>query len=165
MEVLNFNDVNLRVIDSDGAMWVSSVDIAKALGYTDSRQIAHVYARHTLEFTANMTRIFEVSSSTTSANLVSSARYFSLRGAHLIAMFARTRKAQAFRVWVLDILENKQSTKSLLQEYYEACAEQVAEKRFASLCGKGLSQWRKIAPVLNEKTQHLMAKLQPSLLS
>lgn len=32
-------------------------------------------------------------------------RIFSLRGAHLLAMFARTDKAKEFRVWVLDLIE------------------------------------------------------------
>jgi prophage antirepressor-like protein len=34
-------------------------------------------------------------------------RVFSLLGAHLIAMFARTSVAKEFRQWVLDILENQ----------------------------------------------------------
>ncbi|MDR5615566.1 MAG: hypothetical protein RAM38_15530, partial [Arsenophonus sp.] len=34
-------------------------------------------------------------------------RIFSLRGAHLIAMFARTHIAKEFRKWVLDILDKQ----------------------------------------------------------
>ena len=34
-------------------------------------------------------------------------RIFSLRGAHLIAMFARTKIAKAFRKWVLDVLDEE----------------------------------------------------------
>ncbi len=34
-------------------------------------------------------------------------RVFSLRGAHLIAMFARTEIAKEFRKWVLDILDKE----------------------------------------------------------
>jgi prophage antirepressor-like protein len=34
-------------------------------------------------------------------------RVFSLRGAHLIAMLARTPVAKAFRRWVLDVLEKE----------------------------------------------------------
>ncbi|WP_341535798.1 hypothetical protein [Glaesserella parasuis] len=34
-------------------------------------------------------------------------RVFSLRGAHLIAMFARTKVAKDFRKWVLDILDRE----------------------------------------------------------
>lgn len=32
-------------------------------------------------------------------------RIFSLRGCHLLAMFARTPVAKAFRRWVLDVIE------------------------------------------------------------
>ncbi|MDQ9668887.1 hypothetical protein RF033_15005, partial [Serratia marcescens] len=34
-------------------------------------------------------------------------RIFSLRGAHLIGMFARTKLAKEFRKWVLDILDQE----------------------------------------------------------
>ncbi|GJC32652.1 hypothetical protein KAM398_26550 [Acinetobacter sp. KAM398] len=36
-----------------------------------------------------------------------SVRIFSLRGCHLIAMFARTDVAKAFRKWVLDVLDKE----------------------------------------------------------
>ena len=39
-------------------------------------------------------------------------RIFSLRGAHLIAMFARTKVAKDFRKWVLDILDREVSQKT-----------------------------------------------------
>ena len=38
-------------------------------------------------------------------NLTVRARIFSLRGCHLLAMFARTPVAKAFRRWVLDVIE------------------------------------------------------------
>ena len=34
-------------------------------------------------------------------------RIFSLRGAHLIAMFARTKIAKTFRKWMLDVLDEE----------------------------------------------------------
>lgn len=37
------------------------------------------------------------------------ARIFSLRGAHLLAMFSRTNKAKEFRKWVLDVLDKETS--------------------------------------------------------
>lgn len=49
----------------------------------------------------------EVLNLTTSGNYQKEVRIFSLRGAHLIAMFARTPVAKAFRKWVLDILDNE----------------------------------------------------------
>lgn len=41
-----------------------------------------------------------------------SVRIFSLRGAHLIAMFSRTPVAKEFRKWVLDILDKESGTQS-----------------------------------------------------
>lgn len=40
-------------------------------------------------------------------NLIKKIRIFSLRGCHLIAMFARTYVAKQFRKWVLDILDKQ----------------------------------------------------------
>lgn len=47
---------------------------------------------------------------TTSGNLKRAVRIFSLRGAHLIAMFARTKIAKEFRKWVLNILDKEIAT-------------------------------------------------------
>lgn len=38
---------------------------------------------------------------------IQQVRIFSLRGAHLLAMFARTKVAKEFRHWVLDVLEGE----------------------------------------------------------
>lgn len=51
-----------------------------------------------------MTQVIE---SVTSGNYRKKVRVFSLRGAHLIAMFARTPVAKEFRRWVLDILDRE----------------------------------------------------------
>lgn len=45
--------------------------------------------------------------SNTYDNLRNKIRIFSLRGAHLIAMFANTPIAKEFRKWVLDILDRE----------------------------------------------------------
>lgn len=81
------------------------------------------------------------------------ARVFSLRGAHLIGMFARTNKAQEFRRWVLDVIEQHQAAPSLIQEWYEAKAALHAQERFASLCGKGLSEHRHRKPPIVKRLQ------------
>ena len=56
-----------------------------------------------------MTAAIETPTSGLSGNLVTETRIFSLRGAHLLAMFARTEKAKAFRVWLLDLIEAQAS--------------------------------------------------------
>ena len=57
-----------------------------------------------------------------SSGLQREIRIFSLRGCHLIAMFAKTDTAKLFRVWVLDILDketNELKTQSELPELFE----------------------------------------------
>ena len=49
-------------------------------------------------------------------NLKSKVRVFSLRGSHLVAMFAKTEKAKGFRRWLLDVLESIQETGSFQLE-------------------------------------------------
>lgn len=48
-----------------------------------------------------------------SKNLTKTIRIFSLRGAHLIAMFSKTAIAKQFRKWVLDVLDREVVTKQL----------------------------------------------------
>lgn len=59
-------------------------------------------------------------------------RIFSLRGCHLIAMFARTKVAQDFRKWVLDILDKEvgQATVERITRL-TISAEQQKQIRFA----------------------------------
>ena len=68
------------------------------------QSIANIYNRNQDEFTTDMS---EVINSVTSGNLQTTQRIFSLRGCHLIAMFARTAVAKDFRKWVLDILDKE----------------------------------------------------------
>lgn len=49
----------------------------------------------------------QVIDSTTLGKSRNTIRIFSLRGAHLISMLARTPVAKEFRIWVLDILDKK----------------------------------------------------------
>ena len=143
-----------------------SADIARALGYSRSDKVNQIFERHEAEFTASMTRITMVQDLDPQfggAGQYRTARVFSLRGAHLIAMFARTDKAQAFRRWVLDVLESHAAAPSLIQEWYEAKAALDAQDKFASLCGRGLSEHKQRKPPLEEKARQLMQRIQPTL--
>lgn len=102
---LTFNNVILSpVAQADNQIWLSSADLAKALGYSQENAVAKIFNRKADEFSDNMTKVVEVSKS---KNLLSKTRIFSLRGCHLIAMFARTEIAKQFRVWVLNILDKE----------------------------------------------------------
>ena len=93
------------------------------------------------------------------------ARIFSLRGAHLLGMLARTERAKEFRRWALDVLESHvDSNQAILTEYHKTLAEYAQSKANASICGRGLSQWRKLKTPLETKMDALGAKIQPDLL-
>ena len=118
---LTFGAHEVRTIKREGQFWLSSEEIGRALNYaTPSISITRLYNRVADEFTSTMTRIVKVMT----AGGKQAVRFFSLRGAHLLAMFARTDKAKAFRVWVMDILDREvaemkaQSAKRQTRSYH-----------------------------------------------
>lgn len=167
MKELMFRDATFRLIEQDGKQWASAADIARALGYTRSDKVNQIFERHEAEFSASMTRVTMVQDldpQTGVPGQMRTARVFSLRGAHLIGMFARTDKAQAFRRWILDVLEQHQAVApSLIQEWFEAKAALDAQDKFASLCGKGLSDHKRQKPPLLQRVTRIAEKLQPAL--
>lgn len=111
MNTLTFNEVNFNPVQQNGQIWLTTGELAKALGYSDQKGVTRSYNRNKDEFTPSMTRIIEINEgvkstpSSKTKGLVVKTRIFSLRGCHLIAMFARTDIAKQFRKWVLDILD------------------------------------------------------------
>lgn len=101
---LTFQNVHFDVIEQHNQLWLSASDIANALGYKSPKSISNIYARYSDEFSSGMSEVINLM---TSGNYQKSVRIFSLRGAHLIAMFARTERAKEFRKWVLDVLERE----------------------------------------------------------
>ena len=115
MNTLTFNNNTLATINQDNQVWLTSSDLAIALGYADGKSINRIFSRNEDEFSPNMTQVIEGVNLTTSSKtkgLRVKTRIFSLRGCHLLAMFARTKIAKAFRVWVLDILDREVKTTS-----------------------------------------------------
>ena len=96
-KTVRFEDTELSIIDRDGTPWLTGSQIATALNATYRQAVTNIYQRHRDEFTDAMTMVIRHGRSR--------VRIFSPRGAHLIAMFARTPRAKAFRQWVLDVLE------------------------------------------------------------
>ena len=110
MNTLTFNGNTLTTINQDNQVWLTSKELAKALGYADSRAVSGLYNKYSDEFTKKMTEVVELTTSSKTKGLRAKTRIFSLRGCYAIAMFARTDIAKAFRVWVLDILERETKT-------------------------------------------------------
>ena len=103
---LAFQETKFDIIDREGHVWLKAADIARALGYAREDSISAIYRRNADEFTDSMTQNVNLTFAEIN-DLPSSIRIFSLRGAHLLAMFARTAIAKQFRKWVLDVLERE----------------------------------------------------------
>ncbi len=106
---LCFNDFTFSPITCDNQPWFKSSEIASALGYKREDTLSRLFDRNADEFTANMTQVVEISTDRQNGVMgtfgTGRARIFSLRGCHLLAMFARTPVAKAFRKWCLDVIE------------------------------------------------------------
>lgn len=103
-QVLCFNEITFSPVNRQNNLWIRAVELSKALGFKREDQAAKIYRAHADEFTSDMAQVVEIIDNADSAFPVKSL-LFSLRGCHLLAMFARTPVAKAFRVWVLDILD------------------------------------------------------------
>ena len=101
---LTFNAITLTPINHQNSLWIRAVELAKALGFKREDQAAKIYRAHADEFTPDMAQLVEITDNADSAFPVKSL-IFSLRGCHLVAMFARTPVSKAFRRWVLDVLD------------------------------------------------------------
>lgn len=113
---LSFNGNDLNPVERDGQIWMTSADLAKALGYSRVDNISKIFNRNKEEFTSGMTLNVNMGvKGFGNGNSVKAVRIFSLRGCHLIAMFARTKVAKDFRKWVLDILDREVSTPAIKQ--------------------------------------------------
>ena len=104
MTTLTFQNTNLSVINQNNQTFLTANDLGLALEYASPLQaVLKIYDRNADEFTAEMTALVEMKT----AGGIQKVRIFSLRGAHLIAMFARTKIAKEFRKWVLDVLDKE----------------------------------------------------------
>ncbi|EEC0863894.1 hypothetical protein AHY58_002126 [Salmonella enterica subsp. enterica] len=121
---ITFKSQTLRTVEHGGKIWFTAATLATALEYSDAKSVSNIYNRNKDEFTPCMTVVVEninsglannaeVIKTMTSdkskgyGNLITKTRVFSLRGAHLIAMFASTPVAKEFRRWLLDLIEEE----------------------------------------------------------
>lgn len=112
-----FQDVELHPVERSGNLWFSSSDLAKALGYKKTDAVTQIYSRYSDEFAANMSTTLRerVVRKTGAVEMV--VRFFSLRGAHLVAIFATTDKAKEFRRWVLNVLDREVAHSPIAKQF------------------------------------------------
>ncbi|HDE1154383.1 hypothetical protein B6I51_18965 [Klebsiella pneumoniae] len=111
---LNFQGKAIVPVTGMTGIWLTSAEIANALQYKSAKSVTNLFNQNSDEFTSGMTQVIE---SVTSGNYRKKVRVFSLRGAHLIAMFARTPVAKEFRRWVLDILDREVAHSPIAKQF------------------------------------------------
>lgn len=112
---LTFQNTHFDVIEQHNQLWLSAAQIGKALGYAREDSVSRIYDRNRDEFSSGMSMTVNLTVNGINNSLrQKSVRIFSLRGAHLIAMFARTAIAKQFRRWVLDILDRETQTQTII---------------------------------------------------
>lgn len=168
MQKLKFDGQEFDVVDHGGQPCLTLADVAAALYGKGGPQSAtpfetrvrDLYRRHADEFTDTMTATVEMLTPGGRQRV----RVFSLRGAHLLGMFARTERAKAFRRWVLDVIDHHlDQSQSKYQEYLGELHKLSDRRAVASLHGRGLNQWRLDKPPMEERVRRLEIELQPSL--
>lgn len=105
---LTFKSHTLEAIEHEGESWFTAATLAIALEYSRGDKISQIYNRNADEFTPCMTLNLNLRvSGKINGVQHKKVRVFSLRGAHLIAMFASTPIAKEFRKWVLDLIDKE----------------------------------------------------------
>lgn len=109
---LHYHQHDMEAVEMGGQMWLRHHQIGAPLGFSDTRAVINLYNRHADEFTHEETRVVMLPSE----GGAQETRVFSLRGCRLLALFARTPQAKAFRKWVLDLLEGRVRPRGLAPE-------------------------------------------------
>ncbi|MDE2551408.1 P22AR C-terminal domain-containing protein [Klebsiella pneumoniae] len=175
---LSFHNTNFAYMEMGGQVWLTAAEVGQALEYADDKAVQRIYSRHADEFTAQMTGVVKL----TTPSGKQESRVFSLRGAHLVAMFARTPKAKEFRRWVLDILDREVAHSPIAKQFsdeelcslsylwrssavmYEAChniyplllaAEHKLLPRFASIVTNHARTINRTRDLLRRETKHI----------
>ena len=134
---LSFGDFKFDVVDRNNQPWIQSRQLATALGYKDEMSVTKIYERNADEFSSMMTAKVNLTLGVAPVEV----RIFSLRGCHLIAMFARTRIAKAFRVWVLDVLDSLDRPKATPSRL--STRSDAERKEFTAM----INAWVNTAPI------------------
>ena len=179
---LTFQQTEFHPVSHAGETWLTSSELAAALGYKKSDAVTQIFSRYHDEFTEHMSTTLKMSVVRKTGAVDIPVRVFSLRGSHLIAMFATTPKAKEFRRWVLDVLDREVAQSPIAKQFtddelctlaylwrsaavmYEACREVhplllVAEHRlvprFSSIGTNYNRGINKARAILKRETDHI----------
>lgn len=134
---LAFHNTQFNIVTHNNKIWLTAKELAKALNYKNTKSIANLYNENEDEFTIGMSLVIDsVTNGINGSSRRLKMRVFSLRGAHLIAMFARTPVAKEFRRWVLDILDREtgEVTTHPIEPTEEIYTLNLTRSELCSLC-------------------------------
>lgn len=152
MKSLTFNNQAIEVFRQDDQIWLTSSELARALGYKSTKSITNLYNANADEFTDGMTLVTESMTNGINNSLREiTVRIFSLRGCHLIAMFARTAVAKEFRKWVLDILDNFSMRKSTASIFINERQAQIIQSAVNQIKEETGESWQSIYSRIHQK--------------
>ncbi|MGL5289215.1 MAG: BRO-N domain-containing protein [Aeromonas sp.] len=160
MNSLAFHETKFSIITQNDRPWLTAAQIAQALGYAREDAVSRIYARNTDEFTPCMTMTVKLTANGINNSMrENEARIFSLRGAHLIAMFSRTERAKEFRRWVLDVLDKETTLSAPLHIHFPAETASPHDRKFGN-------DWFTARTILDERNrapeQELLVLLEAS---
>lgn len=93
---LSFNNLPLSPITHNSQLWLTSIDLARSLGYSQENAITKTFNRHKDEFTDTMSVLVpcQTGSLGESSGLQRDQRIFSLRGLPLSRNVLKNRNSQ-----------------------------------------------------------------------
>lgn len=134
---LKFHNTTFHPVVEGGHIWLTSTELAKALEYADAKSITKIYSRNKDEFTPAMSMVVNMTTNGINNSLrTKKVRVFSIRGAHLVGMFAETPKAKQFRRWALDVLDKEVHASPIVQGNYNFPVETAEphDMKFGNAC-------------------------------
>ncbi|CUY56383.1 Uncharacterised protein [Serratia marcescens] len=66
---LNFHGINLSPVPQMNDIWLTSSDLARALGYASSKSVSTIYSRNSDEFTSSMSMVIKMMTNGINNNL------------------------------------------------------------------------------------------------
>lgn len=119
---VDFQGIEVRIIQVDGVAYIPGEDIGKMLGYEEPRDsVSKIFERHRDEL--------ELHSSTVKLTVegvgLRKTRCYNETGAYLIAMFARTSKAREVRQWLAGLPKKIREFHSINEQEMKRIAEEA----------------------------------------
>ena len=121
---VDFQGIEVRVIQVNGVAYIPGEDIGKMLGYEDaSGAVRKIFMRHRDELELH-SRAFQIGTPSGKQEV----RCYNRTGAYLISMFARTPKAREMRRWLATLPEKIQEFRTLTEQEMKRIAEEAYKK-------------------------------------